>query len=657
MALPAPNLDDRGFQQIVDEAKRLIPQYCPQWTNHNLSDPGVALIELFAWMSEMVLYRINQVPDRLYTSFLNMVGIDLFPPAVAEAQLTFLLSAPVDEEVRVPIGTEVTTTTVGTEEPIVFTTTQELSITQPDLTAVLAGEAGDERYIDGFANLRYGNAPVVCFPSLTPGDALHIGFERPLSGQVLQLQFTAPIEGYGVDPTNPPLRWEAWCLAPNERGQRQPRWVEVEVLRDGTGGFNRNGAVVLPIPIDHEPLTLSTARAHWVRAVLVETEGDQPNYKSSPQIQTLAVSCLGGTTHAENAQRFAGELLGISDGGPGQVFQLRHAPVIGPRTDDEVIEVVEGGVVTAWTEVPDFSRSGPTDTHVRWDSASGEIRFGPLIRYPDGPPRQHGAIPRDGATIRVSQYRSGGGEKANVGKDKLTSLRRSLPFITQVTNYEPATGGVDGETIENAKVRGPLSLQTGHRAVTAADFERLTLEASKEVARARCLAPTTLGGPIRMLVVPHVRSEPRDQVLDDFALDGPLLDRITGHLDDRRLLGTVVELTPPFYQGITVAALVRALPGKPASRIREQTTELLYRYINPLTGGADGKGWLFEADLSTAAIVQMIEAVDGVDRVEEVLLFECDLRTGERRGVGREQIRIEQHSLFLSAKHQVVVRQ
>ena len=62
MALPAPNLDDRTFQDIVDEAKRLIPRYTPEWTNHNLSDPGVALIELFAWMSEMVLYRVNRCP-------------------------------------------------------------------------------------------------------------------------------------------------------------------------------------------------------------------------------------------------------------------------------------------------------------------------------------------------------------------------------------------------------------------------------------------------------------------------------------------------------------------------------------------------------------------------------------------------------------------
>ncbi len=110
MPLPAPELDDRKFQDIVDEAKRLIPRYCPEWTNHNVSDPGVALIELFAWMSEMVLFRVNQVPDRLYVHFLNLVGIEPFPPSVARADLTFWLSAVLDTEVRVPAGTEVMTT-------------------------------------------------------------------------------------------------------------------------------------------------------------------------------------------------------------------------------------------------------------------------------------------------------------------------------------------------------------------------------------------------------------------------------------------------------------------------------------------------------------------------------------------------------------------
>ena len=69
MAFPKVNLDDRRFQDLVDEAKRLIPNYLPEWTNHNVADPGVALIELFAWMTELTLYRLNQIPDRLYESF------------------------------------------------------------------------------------------------------------------------------------------------------------------------------------------------------------------------------------------------------------------------------------------------------------------------------------------------------------------------------------------------------------------------------------------------------------------------------------------------------------------------------------------------------------------------------------------------------------
>jgi len=85
MGLPAPDLDDRRFQDIVDEAKRLIPRYCPEWTNHNLSDPGVALIELFAWMSEMILYRLNQVPERFYSKFLELIGIEPFRTATSRS--------------------------------------------------------------------------------------------------------------------------------------------------------------------------------------------------------------------------------------------------------------------------------------------------------------------------------------------------------------------------------------------------------------------------------------------------------------------------------------------------------------------------------------------------------------------------------------------
>ena len=107
VSLPVPNLDDRKFQDIVDDAKRLIPKLLPEWTNHNVSDPGVALIELFAWMSEMIIFRLNQTPDKLYTQFLNLLGVRPFAAQPATADLTFWLSAPTDQTVTVPTGTVV----------------------------------------------------------------------------------------------------------------------------------------------------------------------------------------------------------------------------------------------------------------------------------------------------------------------------------------------------------------------------------------------------------------------------------------------------------------------------------------------------------------------------------------------------------------------
>ena len=95
MPLPAPNLDDLRFQtDLVDEARRRIIRYCPEWTDYNLSDPGITLIELFAWMTEQLVYRLNRVPEKNYVKFLEMLGVHLQPASSARAELTFYLSVP-----------------------------------------------------------------------------------------------------------------------------------------------------------------------------------------------------------------------------------------------------------------------------------------------------------------------------------------------------------------------------------------------------------------------------------------------------------------------------------------------------------------------------------------------------------------------------------
>ena len=94
MPLPVPNLDDRRFQDLVDDAKRLVQQRCPTWTDHNVSDPGVTLIETFAFMVDLLLYRLNRVPDRNYIKFLDLFGLRLFPPVPPAPGDVLVVSAP-----------------------------------------------------------------------------------------------------------------------------------------------------------------------------------------------------------------------------------------------------------------------------------------------------------------------------------------------------------------------------------------------------------------------------------------------------------------------------------------------------------------------------------------------------------------------------------
>ncbi|CAM5683257.1 hypothetical protein SVIOM342S_05438 [Streptomyces violaceorubidus] len=80
-----------------------------EWTDHNVSDPGVTLVETVAHMADQIVYRLNRVPDKNHLAFLDLVGITLFPPSAARTDVTFWLSAPQEDTILVPVGTEVAT--------------------------------------------------------------------------------------------------------------------------------------------------------------------------------------------------------------------------------------------------------------------------------------------------------------------------------------------------------------------------------------------------------------------------------------------------------------------------------------------------------------------------------------------------------------------
>ncbi len=134
--LEAPNLDDRNWQEIVEQTRALIPRYAPEWTDHNPSDLGIALIELFAWIAESTIYRLNRVPEKHFVEFLNLLGITRDPPTPATTFLTYKL-APNSSPIIIPKGHQVSTLQTEIEEGIVFETERDGRILPINLTTAL----------------------------------------------------------------------------------------------------------------------------------------------------------------------------------------------------------------------------------------------------------------------------------------------------------------------------------------------------------------------------------------------------------------------------------------------------------------------------------------------------------------------------------------
>ncbi|MFL6074147.1 MAG: putative baseplate assembly protein [Mycobacteriales bacterium] len=642
--LPAPNLDDRRFQDLVDDARRLVQQRCPEWTDHNVSDPGITLIEAFATITDQLLYRLNRVPDLNYLKFLDLIGVRLFPPTAAHVPLTFWLSAPREEDVTVPAGTQVSTPRTDTDEAVVFTTTSDLDIIATKLHKVMVHAAGGQPG-DRTDAVAAGEQVSTWSDVPQPGDALLIGLTEAVPGGAILLRMDCDVEGIGVDPRDPPLVWEAWD------GEE---WAACDLDRDETGGLNKPGDVVVHLPATHTVSVLGRHRAGWIRCKAVQAEPGQPAYSASPRLRALTAATIGGTVEAVHAEIAHDEVVGLSEGVPGQRFPLQHRPVV-PARGPVVLEVAGGDGWEEWREVSSFAGSGPEDRHFVLDAVNGEIQLGPAVREEDGTLRQYGAVPPKAAPMRLPRYRTGGGRRGNVARGLLRVQRDPVPFVSRVENRYPATGGVDGETVADATVRGPLILRTRDRAVTAEDYEHLARQAAPDVARVRCVPVTEAGDGIRLLVVPAVPDDESGQLpFERLQPEPDTLERVSRELEERRCLGARIAVEPPLYQGITVVARLVARRRVNLDALRERALRGLYSYLHPLTGGPEGTGWPFGRPVQSGELYAVLQSLTGVELVEDVKLFAADPITGERGGAV-DRVELEPHALAYSYGHQVRV--
>ncbi len=176
MLLPFPNLDDRRWADLVEEGRSLIPLYAPEWTDHNISNPGITLMELFAWIAEMDVYQVNRIPEQHRLKFLALIGIRPEPPRPAQTVLCFHLPAE-----KQPIQLPATVEFEGNDpfgQPTRFRILHGVTVVPAQLAAI---QVKDQKGLHDLTSRWQWGKPISLFgDDPQPGTELYLGFRQAL---------------------------------------------------------------------------------------------------------------------------------------------------------------------------------------------------------------------------------------------------------------------------------------------------------------------------------------------------------------------------------------------------------------------------------------------------------------------------------------------
>jgi predicted phage baseplate assembly protein len=622
MPLPAqlPVIDDRTFDDIVAEAQTRIPRYTQEWTDFNAGDPGFALVELFAWMTELLIFRLGQTPQLNYIKFLQLIGIELNSAQPAQTVLVFpMQSGFAQPSVPIPAGTQVSAAPANSSSPIIFETLTAIAALQAPMDAVLA--------FDGvyYTDVTTDNVPSSdgfqpFGPLAAAGSALLLGFnpKQPFPGGLAVSFGLWPATNRGVPPPSPcgggaspvyapaQIVWEYWAGT---------AWQPLKVLTDSTLAFTIPGFVQVMLPAAGN-IVLSTmagkvdAKRAWLRARLAATF-----YEQAPTLSLVSANAVA----AHAAQTVQNEVVGGSDGTPNQTFTLSSTPVLDGTLE---LTIDEGSGPAPWTEVDDFSGSGSNDNDYLLDPTTGVITLG------DG---KQGHIPvanlsnPSGSIVAVS-YQFGGGAATNIAAGTALTLMTGIPGVDAGAIGMPfaAYGGSDEETLQSAMNRAPEALKSQNRAVTCEDYEMLAKQAGP-IARAKALPlyhPDFPGmqvpGVVSVIVVPNVVSPA--------PMPSPgLLRTVCAYLDQRRLIATELYVIAPTYVPVSITLQVLAQPDADTATVEQAVESALTTFLDPLVGGSidpstPGPGWPFGGAIYFVDVLRVAAQAANVVRVADLVI-------------------------------------
>ena len=229
-------------------------------------------------------------------------------------------------------------------------------------------------------------------------------------------------------------------------------------------------------------------------------------------------------------------------------------------------------------------------------------------------------------------------------------MRENIPYIAEVNNPYFAEGGSDLEDLDNLKSRATNVFKNLNRAVTAEDYEWLAMEASFSVARAKCLSNVGKGGEVVVKIIPRPDADEFDLKRELYPTS-ELIRRVKEYLEARKLVGTKLKVEAPTYNSISVN--LRAVFKKEVAEVqilKDQVEMALRRYLHPITGGPDGKGWPFGVPVAKNDVFRVLEKIDDISYIEEIDIVSDD------SGIAVDKMTLDEGSLIRINKVKITER-
>lgn len=650
MPLTLPILDDRTYQDLLDEALARIPVHTPEWTNFNKSDPGMTLIEVFAFLTENLFFRSNQIPERNRRKFLSLLGVPLQPAASAHGLVAFTNVRPGVQTITLGRGVEVRAgevpyrTEYGLDvlpieaqafykKQVDATRATELKPYYQALYSDLTGDVmlyesapfptAERTSIDLAAQDTIDRSLWVALLARDPDKQDLEAVRREIAGKTITLGIVPDLGASGrtLEPGAPSRSAGKPLLVyeipvggklPADSTQRVARYRPLDAVAP-LDVLAQPGIVQVTLPANASDLRLwdlepKEAGVKDFPPALDDTKQEARVITwlriRAAAVATRAPLAWAGINAAPVLQRahVAAELVGTGNGEPDQRFNLLKTPVI---PDSVVLRVTrkigDRDETEVWSEIDDLTSAGPEVPVVdpRQPPATAAWRNTDVkvfsvdpesgeIRFGDG---LRGARPPAGSTLRAD-YDYGVGRDGNVNA-KTINTGPELPPGVKVENPIATWGGADAETVAEGEKQIARYLQHRDRLVTAEDFGTIVRRTpGVDIGRVDVIAAynpqldTNQPGDTPGAVTVLVLPKYDAANPDAPMPNQPFIDTVCDYVDARRLITTEVFIRGPVYKPLWISAGITVKAGYAIAEVRDDVQRAFRNFLSPLPRAA-----------------------------------------------------------------------